>query len=307
MRWLICGTVPDPERGLIRGRAEARFDAAGLRLVVAGPDGEAISLPVARGTPALAAAFAVLARPLGLDGPEVLLAGDTGKGEGSRLVYRALHDAMGHYAGWGITLHYLLPDLDWHNRLLAALEDVTPRPVLCADAGFMYAAKMSGYASLYDLFTPDAGELAFLADEKAPHPFYTRGFLLAEEDKAPELAARAHAHENAAKTMLVKGKTDLVVEEGRVVARIGSPLVPNLEPVGGTGDTVAGIVSALLAAGLPMREACRRGALTNRLMGQLARPTPATSVAELLGHLPRAWDLVQSHEGDGEPPCSQEG
>jgi len=45
---------------------------------------------------------------------------------------------------------------------------------LIADAGFMYAAKMSGQASKYDLFTPDVGELAFLADEEAPHLFYTR-------------------------------------------------------------------------------------------------------------------------------------
>jgi len=35
---------------------------------------------------------------------------------------------------------------------------------------------MSGNAQSFDLFTPDAGELAFLADEEAPHPFYTRGF-----------------------------------------------------------------------------------------------------------------------------------
>ncbi len=302
MRWLICGTIPDPGQGLVRGRAEARLDAAGLGLTVAGPDGAKLSLPVVRGTPALAAAFAVLARALGNDGPEVLLAGDTGRGEGSRLVYRALHGALPGCAGWGITFHYLLPDLDWHSRLLAALEDVTPRPVLCADAGFMYAAKMSGYAAQYDLFTPDAGELAFLADEKAPHPFYTRGFLLAEEDRAPELASRAHAHENAARTMLVKGKTDLVVEEGRVVARIDNPSVPNLEPVGGTGDTVAGIVSALLAAGLPMRDACRKGALANRAMGRLANPTPASSVADLLRYLPKAWDLVQTWEEEGVFP-----
>ena len=49
----------------------------------------------------------------------------------------------------------------------------SPKPTLVADAGFMYVAKMSGYADAYDLFTPEAGELAILADEKAPHPFYT--------------------------------------------------------------------------------------------------------------------------------------
>ena len=62
-----------------------------------------------------------------------------------------------------------------------ALEEWKRRPIVVADAGFMYAAIMSGYAASYVLFTPDVGELAFLADEKAPHPFYTRGYILAED------------------------------------------------------------------------------------------------------------------------------
>ena len=53
-------------------------------------------------------------------------------------------------------------------------------------------AKMSGFASAYDLFTPDVGEMAFLADEAAPHPSYTRGFLLQEEERVPELIQRAY-------------------------------------------------------------------------------------------------------------------
>ena len=69
-------------------------------------------------------------------------------------------------------------------------------PIMVADAGFMYVAKMSGYADAYDLFTPDLGELAFLADEKAPHPFYTRGFLLAREDDVPPLLQRALEHDH---------------------------------------------------------------------------------------------------------------
>jgi len=72
--------------------------------------------------------------------------------------------------------------VDWHNRVLFQIQGLAEKPVLIADAGFMYAAKMSGQAELYDLFTPDIGELAFLADEAAPHPFYTRGFILHEEN-----------------------------------------------------------------------------------------------------------------------------
>jgi ADP-dependent NAD(P)H-hydrate dehydratase / NAD(P)H-hydrate epimerase len=60
-----------------------------------------------------------------------------------------------------LVFHYLQPDVNWHNRVLFAVEEMDRRPVLIADAGFMYAAKMSGQSSQYDLFTPDIGELAF--------------------------------------------------------------------------------------------------------------------------------------------------
>ncbi|MDL2307229.1 sugar kinase [Desulfovibrio sp. OttesenSCG-928-C06] len=325
MSWLICGTVPNPEIGLIYGKVSVRLTAGkALRgdtptqasgngdsscpaqdcdeaclLVspaeVAGASGTAVSyppLPIKRGTAALAGAAALAAAELGTEAPYILVAGDNGKGEGSRLVYEFLLKNAASFAGWGITFHYLLPDVDWHNRLLIALDELEPRPTLCADAGFMYAAKMSGYAASYDLFTPDAGELAFLADEQAPHPFYTRGFLLSEEDKAPEQAARAFEHENSARTMLIKGKTDLIVQDGKVLEGIDYPMIPNLEPIGGTGDTVAGTASALLSAGYPMLRACRLAALTNRFMGQLAQPTPATQISELLAQLPGGLRLA---------------
>ncbi|MDR0828183.1 MAG: sugar kinase [Desulfovibrio sp.] len=299
MRWLICGTVPYPSMGLTIGQAGLYLGCASSKdgapqVYILDQRGERSGLPVNQGTPALLGAFVIMADILHCDPPEILLAGDDGNGDGSRLLYRYLRDNIVNYAGYGITFHYFLPDVDEHNRLLIALEDVNPRPLLCADAGFMYAAKMSGYASVYDLFTPDAGELAFLADENAPHPFYTQGFLLADDDNAPELSARAHSHGNAAKIMLVKGKTDYVIQEGQVIHSIDVPQVPALEAVGGTGDSVAGIASALLAAGLPISESCRKAALTNRFMGQLANPTPAASIAELLCRLPKAWEKVQN-------------
>jgi hypothetical protein len=289
MSWLICGTLPEPGLELVYGKPGLCFEASilkGLEFT-----GTRRFFPVNRGTSALAAAAALTARELGREAPFALLAGDDGKGEGSREVYGYLCKHAPDYAGYGLTFHYLFPDVDWHNRVLAAFEDVESGP-LCADAGFMYAAKMSGYAASYDLFTPDAGELAFLADEKASHPFYTRGFLLADENEAPELAARAFAHENSAGTLLVKGKTDLIVREGRVVGSVDYPQVPNLEPIGGTGDTLAGIVSALLDTGYPMLEACRTAALTNRFMGQLAQPTPASQIGTLLTQLPEALRMA---------------
>jgi NAD(P)H-hydrate repair Nnr-like enzyme with NAD(P)H-hydrate dehydratase domain len=217
-----------------------------------------------------------------------LVAGDTGNGEGSRKVYAALPDILSKLKPRGLTFHYLLPEVDWHNRVLIAVEALEERPLLAADAGFMYAAKMSGYAGQYDLFTPDIGELAFLADEKAPHPFYTRNFLLSDESMAPELIAKAYAHDNAAKHMLVKGQTDRYVLGGEILDSVDGPDIPALEAIGGTGDTLTGIASACLAAGMPMRQACLTAMRANRRMGELAEPTPASSIADLLRHLPRA-------------------
>ena len=306
MHWLICGTYPgnpDADSGLLSGLATTKLGSGrALRgepeagrwpdvppdsLLVHNPDyGAPRHLPIGRGTPALAAAAAITAKEMDSGMLRVLLAADDGKGGGSRAVYRHLLENAAQYSGWGITFHYLLPDVDWHNRILMALRDLPERPLLCADAGYMYAAKMSGYAAEYDLFTPDIGELAFLADENAPHPFYTRGFLLADEEDAPGLIKRAYEHENAAKTMLVKGRVDMVAQNGRVLDQINYPMVPHLEPIGGTGDTVAGIASALLAAGIPIIRACSLAARANRYMGQLAQPTPATQIGELLAQLP---------------------
>ena len=142
----------------------------------------------------------------------------TGSGAGSREAYARMTAGLEGSAYDGVTFHYLMPDVVWHNKILWILEALPSRPLLVADAGFMYAAKMSGFAAHYDLFTPDAGEMAFLADEVAPHPFYTRGFLLQEEERIPELIPLAYAAENSALHLLIKGRTDYVVAEGAIIA-----------------------------------------------------------------------------------------
>ena len=165
-------------------------------------------------------------------------------------------------------------------------------PVLIADAGFMYAAKMSGQSCQYDLFTPDMGELAFLADEEAPHPFYTRGFILHEENRAPELIARAYAHKNAARCLLVKGKQDYVADRQGIRATIDIPMEESMEAIGGTGDTLTGIVTALIGTGMAVVKAATIAARVNRLAGHYANPTPAIQVIKMVQHIPRALSEI---------------
>ena len=78
---------------------------------------------------------------------------------------------------------------------------------------------------------------------------------------------------------------------------VDKPLVEALEPVGGTGDTVTGIVSALVASGLSVEDSAILAAKVNRLAGLYANPTPATQVMELIEHIPRAMVEVLKDRG----------
>lgn len=283
--WLIAGTVPDDDFGLESPLTAGEPIVAGDRIVL--PSGRAV--PVARGTAALAATAIAACKALGAAPPRLLLAGDTGTGKGSRNAYDWLAANLSRLAREsplrGITFHYFYPDVDGHNRVLMAIETLKSRPVLVADAGFMYVAKMSGYAASYDLFTPDAGELAFLADELAPHPFYTRGFLLATEEDVPTMITRALKHGNSPANLIVKGARDHVLCDGEIRAVITEPSRPAMECVGGTGDLVAGLATAWLAAGTTICASALAATRAARLLAQACDPTPATQIAEFLPHI----------------------
>ncbi|MGI6657546.1 MAG: NAD(P)H-hydrate dehydratase [Desulfobulbus sp.] len=275
----VAGTVPDKAFPLVRGVVRRGGD----RLRIGDHEVE-----INRGTPALLAA--ALAAGTCLPGLEVhaFLVGDIGDGQGSCALYAQLERELPACRCAALSFHYLLPDVDWHARVLFAVEAMQPRPVLIADAGFMYAAKMAGQAARYDWFTPDVGELAFLADEQAPHPFYTRGFFLHQEADTLGLIDSAYRHDNAAARLLVKGSRDLVVCGGEVRAVIDQPSCPAMEAIGGTGDTLTGLLSALCASGMEPVRAATLAARANRLCGLLIDPNPATQVAELIGAIPQA-------------------
>ena len=279
MSWLIAGTVPDENFPLVQGKGKVK-------------DGQLYvgdhRIKIARGTPALAAFVCQAAKELNARDPEILLAGDTGKGEGSRRLYAHLVKSMDSLEVTGFTFHYLLPDVYWHNQVLWAIQEKLDKPCLVADAGFMYVAKMSGFAGDYDLFTPDIGEMCFLADETAPHPFYTRGFLLEDETRVEEYIARAYAEKNAARHLMVKGASDYVVQDGRILSTVSRPGWEAMEAIGGTGDSLTGIITALLMAGHSIPDACVTAALVNRYLGVLGRPSPAESIADLLPCLGQA-------------------
>lgn len=284
----VVGTVPDLGIPLL----DAPVTLQGHELRV---DGHRLAAD--RGTPALLMAAAQACRHLGQPLPHAFLIGDEGLGHGSRALYRHLVDALPARQYSTLVFHYLQPDVDWHNKVLLAIRAMPEQPRLIADAGFMYAAKMSGQAAAYDLFTPDAGELAFLADETAPHPFYTRGFILHDENKAPDLIARAYANDNAAACLLVKGGVDFIANTDGILDTVCEPAEEAMEAIGGTGDSVTGMVAALIESGLPVPEAAGIAAAANRIAGRLAKPTPGSQIFELLRHIPAALAQAMAARG----------
>ncbi len=275
----VIGTVPDERLPVVDGNVSLK----GANVLI-----KENKIPISRGTAALLAAAIKAKDFFGKPQIYAFLAGDTGNGKGSKALYEFLTQRLKDTDFDTIVFHYIQPDVDLHNKVLFTIQEMKKRPKLIADAGFMYVAKMSGQATEYDLFTPDIGECAFLADEKAPHPFYTRGFIIHEENKVPDLIERAYRCQNASKFLLVKGKKDYIASSKGILSIVDTPECEAMEAIGGTGDTLTGIVSVLISIGFEIDKAATIAAKVNRFAGYFARPDPATQIAEIIVHIPKA-------------------
>ena len=270
---LICGTVPLIDLPLTLG--EAKFD--GEKLFI-----NELEIPCTQGTAALISAACVTAAYCKTSAPHVVVAGDNGSGKGSRLLYDYLIANLATVSPKILLLHYILPVMGLMKIVCAAAGNCPVRPVMIADASSMYAAKAAGLAPEFDIFTPDLCEMAFLADATAVHPAYISRHLFSSE------IAPAYQQKSAAKTLLIKGATDLVVEDGKILCKISEPDIPALEAIGGTGDTISGMIGAFIDKGMSHREAVIAAAKANRKAGEYARVTPATKIRQVVAALPAA-------------------
>jgi len=278
---LIVGTVPLKDLPLTMGKAGAEGDY----LVI-----NSHRIPCTQGTSAMITAALVTTEYLKLEAPQVLVVGDTGQGKGSREMYEYLIQNVAKLSPEVLALHYCLPDMALTRRLCESVKKCPQRPLMIADAASMYAAKAAGLATGFDIFTPDATEMAFLADPDATHPAYIARHLFdTDVTQTPKLVAAAYQKKNAAKLLLVKGATDYVVRNGEILATVSEPDVPMLEPIGGTGDTITGMVSAFVYAGLEPHEAAIIAAKANRMAGKLAQATPATKVRQIISQFPSVF------------------
>jgi hypothetical protein len=285
---LLAGAVPIDKLPLLIGEIEV--DEQGVKI-------EGHDLAFNRGNEAMMAAACLICQEYGVENPVGLVAGDIGNREGSEKIYDYLAENLPKLNVRVLTLHYIMPDLKRNKKVLATIDTMKEKPILIADAGSMYVAKAGGDSHYYDVFTPDLGETAFLADDKADHPTFTRGFIFHMENNVPELIRRAYASNNAAPTMFVKGSVDYICHNSEILYTIDEPSVPTMEPIGGTGDLITGMISGLIHAGKSPVEACRIAGHVNRKAGELSQPTPATQIKDILKFIPAALEEVLALQG----------
>lgn len=276
---LLFGTLPYKDFPVTFGQVSLEGDS-----LVA--DGKKFSRT--QGTGAMISAALAIATHFKEEPPFALVAGDIGEGKGTRDIYQYLIDHICSLQPEIITMHYSLPIMALMRKFIEKVKTCPKKPFLIADAGAMYAAKGAGLSKEFDIFTPDPSEIAFLADPQATHPAYISKHLFeCDSSKIPQQITDAFRLESAAKLLLVKGKTDYVAQGGEILYTINEPNVPFLEPIGGTGDTVTGLVSGLVYAGLEPKDAAVFACRTNRTAGKLAEPVPSTKVKDIIDQFPR--------------------
>ncbi len=284
---VLAGTVPIDGMPLTQG--ECRYEKKKLTIGEYALEGKYVTL----GTAAMASSASVTCQTLGVEPPHLVTYGDTGMGDGTIKILDYLTRELPNISPSVLTLHYLLPTKEPFVRLSETVEKMNPRPFFIADAGALLNAKATGLAKKFDLFTPDPGELSFIADADAAHPAYVQHFIFKVDDvEIARLGNEAYRHGNAPRYLLVKGAVDHIFVEGEVSGVVKEPLIPALEAIGGTGDTITGIVSALIYSGMDPAEASLKAAQINRYMGELVRPTPATRIAQLIPYIAEAVKKV---------------
>ena len=122
--------------------------------------------------------------------------------------------------------------------------------------------------------------------------YIARHLFEMDSDRNPELVAAAYALKGAARILLVKGPRDLIADENGILEIIDGPNVPAMECIGGTGDSITGMCAALLSGGMTPARAAAVSARANRIAGQLAAVTPASSISSVVKKIPEALAQV---------------
>ena len=172
------------------------------------------------------------------------------------------------------------PGLGLERETIEAVREIvlkSDKPlVIDADALKALGGKLDEVSGKPAVLTPHSKEFEILTGITLPPPEDLRSRI--------ELVRREAARYRM--IFLVKGKED-IISDGKLVRvnMTGNALMT----VGGTGDTLTGIVAALIALGnSPMKAACA-GAFINGLAGDLAsRKEPFLTTSKLLRYIVEA-------------------
>jgi len=247
-------------------------------------------IPASQGTSAMLGAACQVCSYLGVEPPTALVAGDIGRGDGTRAVFARLAEVCARTSPSVVAFHYMQPIMALMRHAVAELTESAPDATLMADAGGMYAAKAAGLAPRFELMTPDVGEVGFMADPDVTHPAYVSHYLFGTNGFDPvELARKAADTGGSSRVLLIKGVRDHIAEDGDVVEVVEEPCVPELEAIGGTGDTISGLAAAFLGAGFPTVDAAVCASRSNRAAGVAMGAKPHHRASDLVAELPEVF------------------
>jgi NAD(P)H-hydrate repair Nnr-like enzyme with NAD(P)H-hydrate dehydratase domain len=282
---VLIGTVPY-KTGVYVGNARIENDSLKV--------GD-VTFPIERGTAAMAASCAQVCYFYSLPMPLCIFGGDISDGKGTDLMFQEVNTNLDRYEPDIITLHYLFPKIAYGSPFISKINSLSKRPQLIADAGGMYLMKTIKQSYLCDVFTPDEGELLFLADEFAAHPLYVRSELLRKVTDIDSLVSAAYQHKNAAKTLVIKGAIDYIYKDGGKVKECRGPNVPAMEAIGGTGDTITGMLSGFRYQ--KDEDSDYKALAVNRLIGKRINCSPATQINEFIKAIPAVLEEYEKSPG----------
>lgn len=282
MSLLVVATYPVSGGPVLEG--DVTLESDGTLLI------DGVHVPASQGTSAMLGAACQVASYLGVEPPRAIVGGDIGRGDGTRAVFARLAEACATHGPTVIAFHYMQPIMVLMKHALDELAACAPDATLVADAGGMYAAKAAGLAPRFELMTPDVGEVGFLADPCVTHPAYVSHYLFGTNGFDPiELARKATETGGSSRVLLIKGVRDHIAKDGEVVEVVDEPCVPELEAIGGTGDTITGLAAAFLGAGFPTVDAAVCASRSNRAAGLAMGARPHHHASDLVARLPEVF------------------
>ncbi len=244
-------------------------------------------IPCGMGAAACVSAALKTCGHLNIDPPKVILVGDCGNSGGSRELYSYLLEKADFKDAAVLTMHYIMPIASMMKKVMKRLGKYKNMKIV-ADAGSMYAIKAAGLCGRADIMIPDMCELSFLADSGADHPAYIAKHLInGYEIDVAEAVRSIYAADGAPELLIIKGETDYVVENGEIKATVNDYNNPEMEAIGGTGDTITGMVSAFCYAGVDRLTAAILSLKANRKAGEDLKTSDR--VSSLVNNLTRVF------------------